>query len=78
MVLTGAAVALAIVFGAGKETEGANAAVEAVREAAHRYLESEASEHRHEHKQRDGRLCDALILHPRRNKRVEGAANKPA
>jgi hypothetical protein len=55
-----------------------NATVESVREATDRYLESKSAEHRHEHKQRNGPSRDALILHPCRNERVEGATDEPA
>ena len=52
--------------------------IDAVGHPADRNLEHEPAEHGSEHEQRDGRLVDPLVLHPRRNERVEGAGHHPA
>ena len=55
-----------------------DAPVKAVRKPADRDLERKSAEHGHQHEQRDRLACDALALHPRRNERVERAADEPA
>ena len=54
-----------------------DAPVEAIRKPADRDLEGEPADHGYEHGQRDGFAPSSLVLHPRRNERIERARDEP-